>query len=301
MKMLQIKALIFLSAAALSACSGGKTEYVDYAPTPAGPTGLDMKAAIYKATLPSGNILTITTDQYDNNVLGAYTIKNGSAIISSGEVKNLVSQLTLVGHKYFGSPCPDEAISISINPNDVNATRDEADIYISGQKSCSESLTITTPTHIKKFTPPVTSKMASSGIISGTSQKLSITVESGDNVNFVGKITLTNTFLNIFASGTIVGTTTNSGIGPVSGPATTPVTEISNATGFVFDNAFNLSGHFFSVNDNITKISGAIQTTTTTLGTSSITGISVKAFTDVVDLHQLDPSPITATLSYTPQ
>ena len=294
MKKLLLTALIFLFVAVLSACSGSSTQNIDYAPTAVGPSGLDMKAAVYKTTLPSGNTLTITTDQSGQNVNGAYTIKNGATIVSSGTVGNSVFQLALIGHKYFGSPCPDEAITITIDPSKVNAARNEADITVSGQKSCSESLLTPIIRHISK---PATATMFSRGTISAN-KELSISVFSGDNVNFVGSVTLENTLLAISATGTIVGTVTNSG----AGPDTAPVVEINNplASGFVFTRATNFSGHFFSANDNITNITGQIKTAS--LGSQpSINEISVTVFTDITNALLLGPiSSFTASQSYIP-
>lgn len=292
MKKLLLTALIFLFVAVLSACSGSSTQNIDYAPTAVGPSGLDMKAAVYKTTLPSGNTLTITTDQSGQNVNGAYTIKNGATIVSSGTVGNSVFQLTLIGHKNFGNPCPDEAITIV--PSNINTARNEADITVSGQKSCSESLL---PPIIRHISKPVTATMFSRGTIS-TNQELSISVVSGDNVNFVGSVTLDNTLLAISATGTIVGTVTNSG----AGPDTAPVVEINNplASGFVFTRATNFSGHFFSANDNITNITGQIKTAS--LGSQpSINEISVTVFTDITNALLLGPiSSFTASQSYIP-
>ncbi len=252
MKKTHLNLVLILFVASLTACSGGSTQFVDYAPVDNTPK-LNMKESIYKVLLPSGNTLTITTDQSGTTVNGAYTIRNGAAIISSGTVSNIVSQITLKG--YPGSPCPDEAITIV--PTNINATNSEADITLSGQKSCSESLT-TTRSRLSKFVPLATARMFSKVIIN-TNQEVSISVASGDNVNFVGSVTLEDISLPASATGTIVGTVTNSSTIPSVSNA---VVEINNpaAFGFVFTRTTNFSGHFLALNDSISAVNGHVRT-----------------------------------------
>lgn len=281
MKKLQIKALIFLFSSTLAACSGGKIEYLDYVSTPAGTTGLDMRAAIYKATLPSGNILTITTDQSDNNIFGAYTIKSGSTIISSGEVKNQVSNISLIA--YTNSVCPNEAILIV--PSNVNTARDAAEITISGV-SCSEGSQLPATKTISKFVPPTSATLTAVG----SNQEIQISLISGDNVNFVGSIDFSNTSQK--SSGTIVATANN------NSSITRNINDL-DATGLRFDRVSNYSGNFFG--SNITRISGQISTTAPSLaGPFYANQITVTPYNINTALPSITFSTLT-TQSYTPQ
>lgn len=284
MKKLRLNATLLLCAAILSACSGGSTEIVDYAP-PQEPTGLDMKATIYKVNLPSGNILTLTTDQSGNNVFGAYTIKKtDGTFVSSGTVGNLVSQLNLLPYKYLGNPCPNEQMTITIDDNNVNSSRDAAEITISGV-SCSEVSLLPATKTISKYNPPATATMHSQGT-SNIGQELNINLVSGDNVNFVGSVTL-NPLLPDSAKGTIVATATNSGLGnPVKSPNTTPVTEIKNATGLYFTRILNTNGKFFTVDP--TSMIGQIKTVTSGNQTF-MTELLVSSFKDGAPSQQLGP------------
>lgn len=264
MKRLQLNATLLLCAAILAACSGGSTEIVDYSKPPDITPKLDMKATVYQAVLPSGNILTLTTDQFSGTaaVYGAYTIKNNDGtLVSSGVVSESVSQLKLIGHKR--KFCSDEALLVSVDSTTVNASSDEAYITISGDKICSGTLPITTPMLIKK---PTTATMYSRGAVNAN-QELSLEIFSADNINFVGTLTLNNTTLPAPAKGTVIGTittqdsTTNSAADPDVGL----VVAINNpsAYGFIFNRATNFSGHFFYADDSITKITGKVRTTST--------------------------------------
>lgn len=298
MNKFHLNALLFILGIALSACSGDNTQIIDYSLAPVGPSGLNMKAAIYQAILPSGDLLTLTTDQPSGNaVVGAYTIKKtDGTIVSSGKISNLVSSLTLIGHK--SKPYSDEAIIISIDPKTVNAARDEAYITISGDKIWSGTLPITTPLLIHK---PVTSRMYSRGII-GSDQELAVDVVSGDNINFVGSVTLynNNPSFSSTATGTIIGTATNSGNDPVTSPDIVPVVEIKNSTGFFFSGIRNSSGNFFDASSNITNITG--QVLTTTWGNQSfIRDTIITGVKDGTPIQQLGPiSNITSSQSYSP-
>lgn len=289
--------MLLLITATLSACGGSNTQYVNYAPVDNTPK-LDMKAAVYKAVLPSGNILTITTDQSDVNVYGAYTIKNGSTIVSSGKVANIVSQLSLTG--FPGSPCPTEAISIRPDSSSLNAARDAGNIAITGV-SCSEDTTFPATRFISKFVPQTTSGMFSSGAISAT-QNLFVSVFSGDNVNFVGSLTLQDTSLPASATGTIVGTITNAAAVPST---TSLVVDISDPTayGLVFSRATNFAGHFFALNDSISSIAGQIRTAAVPLGGQYfINEVTVSATNNSL-VNLLGPVAIpfsTGVTSYTP-
>lgn len=241
--------MLILFVASLTACSGGSTQFVDYAPVDNTPK-LNMKESIYKVGLPSGNTLTITTDQSGTTVIGAYTVKNaGGTILSSGKVDNLVTGINLTG--YPGSLCD----AMSIVPSNINTNQDGAVATISGN-SCTESLPITRS--ISKFVPPATARMFSKGIISAN-QEVSISVASGDNVNFVGSVTLDDKSLPASATGTIVGTVTNSNTIP---SVSNTIVEINNpaASGFVFTRTTNFSGHFLALNDSISAVSGHVRT-----------------------------------------
>lgn len=287
--------VLLLSTIALSACSGSSTQYVDYTPVDNTPK-LDMKEAVYQLTLPTGNILTLTTDQSGTSVYGAYTIKSGTGIVSSGKVENLVTSIALTG--YPNSPCPTEALSIQPISNTLNATRDSASVDISGA-SCTEQSLLPTTKVISKFIPPGTARMASSGVTNDVNKRLSISAVSGDNVNFVGPITLEDTFLQTSATGIIVGTITNSAAWPVSGN----VVEISNpfAYGFIFTRATNFSGHFFATNDSISAIKGYAKTAPTLGGQYSISEISVTATDSGVTQPTLTTTAAQATQNYTLQ
>ncbi len=286
---------ILLSVATLSACSGSSTQYVDYTPVDNTPK-LDMKEAVYQLTLPTGNILTLTTDQSGTSVFGAYTIKNGTGIVSSGKIENLVTSIALTG--YPNSPCPTEALSIQPRSSTLNATRDSASVDISGS-SCSEQNLLPTTKVINKFSPPATARMASSGVTNDVNKRLSILAVSGDNVNFVGPITLEDTFLQTSATGIIVGTTTDSAAWPVTGT----VVEISNqfAYGFIFTRATNFSGHFFAVNDSISAVKGYARTAPTLGGQYSVSEISVTATDSGVPQPTLTTTSVQATQNYTLQ
>jgi len=286
---------ILLSVATLSACSGSSTQYVDYTPVDNTPK-LDMKEAVYQLTLPTGNILTLTTDQSGTSVFGAYTIKNGTGIVSSGKIENLVTSIALTG--YPNSPCPTEALSIQPRSSTLNATRDSASVDISGS-SCSEQNLLPTTKVINKFSPPATARMASSGVTNDVNKRLSILAVSGDNVNFVGPITLEDTFLQTSATGIIVGTTTDSAAWPVTGS----VVEISNqfAYGFIFTRATNFSGHFFAVNDSISAVKGYARTAPTLGGQYSVSEISVTATDSGVPQPTLTTTSVQATQNYTLQ
>lgn len=244
---------IILFFAALTACSGSSTQYVDYATPVDNTPKLDMKAAIYQAVLPSGNTLTITTDQSGTAVYGAYTVKNTvGTILSSGKVDNLVTRLELVGHPK--SLCD----AMSIVPSDINSNSDGAVATISGI-SCSETLPIKSA--INRYTSPASTPnvMYSQGAINSANQVLEVSVASGDNVNFVGSITLEDRSLPALATGTIVGTITNSSDVPSTNNT---VVEINNPTafGFVFNRTTNFSGHFMALNDNLSAVSGYVRT-----------------------------------------
>ncbi|MDO9307797.1 MAG: hypothetical protein Q7V04_01900 [Deltaproteobacteria bacterium] len=286
---------ILMSVATLSACSGSSTQYIDYTPVDNTPK-LDMKEAVYQLTLPTGNILTLTTDQSGTSVYGAYTIKNGTGIVSSGKIENLVTSIALTG--YSNSPCPTEALSIQPRSSTLNATLDSASVDISGS-SCSEGSLLPAIRVISKFSPPATARMASTGVTNDVNKRLSISAVSGDNVNFVGPITLEDTFLQTSATGIIVGTITDSAAWPLTGN----VVEISNpfAFGFIFTRATNFSGHFFATNDSISAIKGHARTAPTLGGQYSISEISVTATDSGVPQPTLTTTSVQATQNYTLQ
>ncbi len=279
--------------ATLTACSGSSTQYVDYAAVDNTPK-LDMRAAIYQAVLPSGNTLTITSDQTGTAVYGAYTIKNaGGTILSSGKVDNLVTSLNLTG--YPGSLCD----GMSIVPSNINTNQDGAEATISGN-SCTESLPITRT--ISKYIPPASTPnvMHSLGVISSANQVLEVSVASGDNVNFVGTITLTNSSLSLSAFGTIVGTITSSSLSPTSGGTVVRIDD-PLAYGFVFSRTTNFSGHFFNATDNIQTLIGNVRTTRVPLGGQFfINEIGVQA-TNNSSVTLVGPVAASAIQSYTPQ
>lgn len=300
MKKNRLNLMSTLFIATLTACSGSSTQYVDYAAVDNTPK-LDMRAAIYQAVLPSGNTLTITTDQPNNtDVYGAYTIKNGSTIISSGRVSNIVSNLALTGNP--GSPCPIEAITIVPISSSINAARDAGNITIAGV-SCSES-SLPTDKPVNKIIPQTAARMFSNGIIN-TTQDVSISVASGDNVNFVGSVLLNDRSLPASATGTIIGTITNSNTIPST---INNVVEISDSTafGFVFSRATNFSGHFLALNDSISAVSGYVRTSLSPLpGQYFINEIGVSVTNNSL-VTQLGPVSVPfatfpAMLSYTPQ
>ncbi len=186
MKKLRLNALLLLCAAILAACSGGSTEIVDYSTPTDNTPKLDMKAAIYKGTLPSGYKLTLTVDQTGTGVAGAYTIKDGSTIISRGNVSNLITDLEL---KSDNSPCSE---GMSAKTSNVTAT--SADLEISGF-GCTES-TISqtvksTVVSISKVSPLADQKLISRGT-TGIGDLISIDLASADDVNFVGSLTISN-------------------------------------------------------------------------------------------------------------
>lgn len=264
MKKLCLNATLLLCAATLAACSGGSTEIVDYFKPPDNTPKLDMKATVYQAVLPTGNILTLTTDQPTATaVYGAYTIKNSDGtLVSSGVVSESVSQLKLIGHKR--KFCSDELLLVSVDSTTVNASSNEAYITISGDKICSGTLPITTPMLIKR---PTTARMYSRGTV-GANQELSLDVISADNINFVGTVTLNNTTLPAPAQGTVIGTittqdsTTDSAADPDDVGLVVAINNPS-AYGFLFKQVSNFSGHFFYADDSITKITGKVRTTST--------------------------------------
>ena len=279
--------------ATLTACSGSSTQYVDYAPVDNTPK-LDMKGSIYKIVLSSGNTLTITTDQSGTTVNGAYTVKNpGGTILSRGKIDNLVTSLNLTG--YPGSLC--DAMSIVLS--NINTNQDGAVATISGN-SCTESLPITRD--ISKYTPLASTPnlMYSRGVISSANQVLEVSVASGDNVNFVGTITLTNSSLSLSAFGTIVGTITSSSLSPTSGGTVVRIDD-PLANGFVFSRTTNFSGHFFDATDNIQTLAGNIRTTRVPLGNQYfINEIGVQA-TNNSSVISVGPVAATAVQSYTLQ
>lgn len=295
MKRICLNLLLSLSVATLSACSGSSTQYIDYTPVDNTPK-LDMKEAVYKLTLESGNILTLTTDQSGTSVYGAYTIKNGTGIVSSGKIENLVTSIALTG--YPNSPCPTEALSIQPRSDTLNANRDSGSVDITGS-SCTEQSSLSTTKVISKFIPPATARMASAGFTNDANKRISISAVSGDNVNFVGPITLEDTFLQTSATGTIVGTITDSAAWPVTGN----VVEISNpfAYGFIFTRATNFTGHFFATNDSISSIKGYARTAPNLGGQFSISEISVTATDFGVTQPTLTTTSVQATQNYTLQ
>lgn len=295
MKKIFLNLAILLSVATMSACSGSSTQYVDYTPVDNTPK-LNMKEAVYQLTLPTGNILTLTTDQSGTSVYGAYTIKNGTGIVSSGKIENLVTSLALTG--YPNSLCPTEALSVQPRSSTINATRDSGSVDITGS-SCTEQNLLPTTRVLSKFTPPATARMASSGVTNDANKRFTISAVSGDNVNFVGPITLEDTFLQISATATIVGTITDSAAWPVTGN----VVEISNpfAYGLIFTRATNLSGHFFATNDSISSIKGYARTAPTLGGQYSISEISVTAADSGVTQPTLTTTSVQATQNYTLQ
>jgi hypothetical protein len=300
MKTTRLNLMSALFIATLTACSGSSTQYVDYTAVNNAPK-LDMRAAIYQAVLPSGNTLTITTDQPNStDVYGAYTIKNGSTIISSGKVSNTVSNLALTGNP--GSPCPSEAISIVPISSSINAARDAGNISIAGI-SCSES-SLPTDKPASKIIPQTAARMLSNGVINAT-QDVSISVASGDNVNFVGSVLLNDRSLPASATGTIIGTITSSSTIPST---INSVVEINDSTafGFVFTRATNFSGHFLALNDSISALSGYVRTSLSPLpGQYYINEIGISVTNNGV-VTQLGPVAVPfaaspAMLSYTPQ
>ncbi|MFH1028774.1 MAG: hypothetical protein V1791_12300 [Pseudomonadota bacterium] len=292
MKRICLNLAILLSVVTLSACSGSSTQYIDYTPVDNTPK-LDMKEAVYQLTLQTGNILTLTTDQSGTSVYGAYTIKNGTGIISSGKVDNLVTSLALTG--YPNGPCPTEALSIQPRSDTINATRDSGMVDISGS-SCTE---LPATKLISKFSPPATARMASVGVTNDVNKRFTISAVSGDNVNFVGPITLEDTFLQTSATATIVGTITDSATWPVTGN----VVEINNqfAYGFIFTRATNFSGHFFAANDSISAVKGYTRTAPTLGGQYFISEISVTATDSGVPQPTLTTTSVQATQNYTLQ
>lgn len=297
MKKASLNLLLVLAFASLTACSGSSTQYVDYLQVDNTPK-LDMKAAIYTSTLPSGNTLTITTDQSGTSVFGAYTIKNAAGtILSTGKVANQVTSLALTG--YPGSPCPTDAISVVPSESSINVNRDGAVATITGT-SCSETLPISRA--INKYTPSALTPnvMNSRGVISSANQVLEVSVASGDNVNFVGTITLTNSSLSLSAFGTIVGTITSSSLSPTSGGTVVRIDDPS-AYGFVFSRTTNFSGHFFDATDNIQTLVGNVRTTPAPLGGQYfINEIGVQA-TNNNSVTSVGPVAASAILSYAPQ
>lgn len=290
MKKLRLNATLLLCAAILAACSGGSTEIVDYTPDDNTPK-LDMKAAIYRGTLPSGYKLTLTVDQTGTGVAGAYTIKDGAAIISRGNVSNLITDLEL---KSDNSPCSE---GMSAKTSNVTAT--SADLEISGF-GCTES-TISqtvksTVVSISKVSPLADQKLISRGT-TGIGDLISIDLASADDVNFVGSLTISNQALQRSASGTIVAKARNF----TNDFAVVNINTLNGANGLLFDRATNFSGNFFT--PNVTKITGQLNTfSNSTSGPFSITGITVTPFEINTPLPSLtaDPVSILTSQGYTP-
>lgn len=255
---------IFILAATLAACGNGKTEYVYYAPVDNTPK-LDMRASIYQGTLVSGYKLTITADQVGTAISGAYTIKDGQTIISSGKVSSLVTSLQLTTD---GGPCIAEQMSAV--PSNITASG--ADLTLSGT-GCTESTiaqNITTTTRISKITQTAAMKLISQGT-TNASEVILLNIASADNVNFIGSLTLSNQSISTSASGTLVGKIRN---GFLTSSSSVNIND-PNAVGFQFDSGSNFSGHFFNANDNITSIGGQIKTAPTLGGQYFISEIIV--------------------------
>lgn len=287
MKLLHPNALIFLFVAALAACSGSSTQYVDYAPIDTTPK-LDMKAAIYQSTLSSGYKLTITTDQIGTSVNGAYTIKNGAVIISSGTVSNVITNLTFLADS--SSPCTGEQMSAL--PSSITTTG--ADLTLTGF-GCTETpvgKSVATATHVSKITP--SAKLISQGT-TNANELITISTASADNVNFVGSIAFFNPANSKSATGTIVGTTQNN-------VAATRNINDADAVVLTFDRVSNYSGNF--IDTSATRITGQISTTAPTLaGPFTVNGITVTPFninTALAAFTIIDPTKLQTTQGYSP-
>lgn len=294
MKKLRLNATLLLCAAILAACSGGSTEYVDYAPVDNTPK-LDMKAAIYQGILPSGYKLTLTVDQIGTDgVSGAYTIKDGATIISRGIVSNLTTDLALLADK---SPCVAEGLTAKTS----NVTATSADLTISGF-GCTGGTTgqaVTTTTSISKVAPLPAQHLKSQGT-TGTGDLISIDLISADDVNFVGSLKLSNQAQQTSAAGTIVAKARNftddSAVVNIN-----TLNGINPANGLLFDRATNFSGNFFTA--NVTKITGQLNTfSNTSSGPFSITGMTVTPVEINTPLTALtvDPVSILTIQGYTP-
>lgn len=295
MNRIYLPLLLIITMLSLSACGGNSTQVLDYTPIDNSPK-LNMKASIYTALLPSGNILTLTTDQSGTSVRGAYTIKSPTGtIISSGRVENLVTNISLIG--FTNSPCPTEAISITPDNRTINATLDSVTAQITGS-SCSE--TLPTTRLLEKTNPLPASALMSSRADISSNQILEVSVKSGDNVNFVGHVTLTNTLLSISATGTIVGTVTTTSSAPASGGIVTRIDDPS-AYGFAFTSTTNFSGHFFDSSDSIQLVTGNIRTSPATLPRQYfINEIAVQATNNSVT-SPLGPAAAASISNYTIQ
>ena len=266
MKKLRLNALLLLCAAILSACSGGNTEYVDYAPVDNTPK-LDMKAAIYQGTLPSGYKLTLTVDQTGTAVAGAYTIKDGAAIISRGNVSNQTNNLALVADK---SPCVAEQLTAKTS----NVTATSADLEISGF-GCTGGTpgqAVATTIFISKVSPLPARKLGSRGT-TGIGDLISIDLASADDVNFVGSLNISNQALQTSFSGTVVAKARNF-LDDFAVVNINTINAINPVNGLLFDRVTNFSGNFFT--GNFTKITGQLNTfSNSTSGPFSITGMTV--------------------------
>lgn len=294
MKKLRLNATLLLCAAILAACSGGSTEYVPYGDNDNTPK-LDMEAAIYRGTLPSGYKLTLTVDQTGTAVAGAYTIKDGATIISRGIVSNLTTDLALVSDK---SPCVAEQLTAKTS----NVTTISADLAISGF-GCTASTTgqkvETTVVAISKVSPLADQKLISRGT-TGLGELITVELASADDVNFVGSLKLSNQALQTSASGTIVAKARNftedSAVVNIN-----TINGINPANGLLFDRVTNFSGNFFT--SNVTKITGQFNTfSNSTSGPFSITGMTLTPFEINTPLTALtvDPFTILTSQGYTP-
>ena len=261
MKKLRLNATLLLCAAILAACSGGSTEIVDYSTPTDNTPKLDMNAAIYKGTLPSGYKLTLTVDQNGTNVVGAYTIKDGATIISRGNVSNLTTNFTLESDR---SPC-----SEGMSAKTSNVTTTSADLEISGF-GCTSSTTSQavnlTDVRILKVSPLAEQKLISRGT-TGLGERITVELASADDVNFIGSLNISNPSLQTSFSGTIVAKARNFLDDFAVVNINTP------ANGLLF-NVSDYSGNFFT--GNFTKITGQLNTfSNSTSGPFNITGITV--------------------------
>ncbi|HIJ81367.1 MAG TPA: hypothetical protein HPP76_06650 [Desulfuromonadales bacterium] len=276
MKKVMCASLVVVSSIFVISCGSSTTQFIDYtatAVTAVSQEQIDLKASILQADLPSGNRLTVTMDQVGSRVSGVYTVKTGPKIISSGTISGLNTEFTMTS--YPGSACSTE--TFSIRPSNISSTG--ADTVLTGNE-CGKAF-LGQSAHLTKFIPKSSFMSSYVTLSDNSSKEIAYTAVSADNVNFLGTVILNNYSLPITASGTFIGTMTNTGLAPVSADQ---VVEISNqlAIGFEITRVTNLSGHFFTREDILKGVHGFCKTAPS-IGNTSYKFSDISTAIDWVD------------------
>lgn len=234
----------FLTCIYLAGCGSTDTTTID-SNSMFNPSILKLNYSILQGDLPSGK-LTITTDSENGKVTGAYSVTTSSgSMVSVGSVSGNNTRLTLSSY--------DTGCIMTLIPR--NTTIDSADISIISQSCQMENISETT---VRLNRAVKTASLSATLSTFGSKEVISIDTMSADNINFLGALSLrnnTNVAKPIISTATFTGSYTNTAGFPRSN-AGVIVRQISAGDGgfsFVIN---NVSGHFFSADDNLILYEG---------------------------------------------